>query len=80
MKIVTTFDYERAKHTALFDKIKDSKNWKNPIDCWIPQGSFESFNQAVVFFTGGSLYQVPGEENGDLIHCKANGYYVDCGA
>lgn len=79
MKNITSLEYERAKHGALFDLIKDPKNWKNPIDCWIPKQSFEDFHQAVVFFTAGFLQQT-GEENGSLIRCKANGYYVDCGA
>jgi hypothetical protein len=33
----------------------------------------------VVFFTSGFLYRT-GEESESFIHCKANGYYVDCGA
>jgi hypothetical protein len=79
MRNVTSYDYEKAKYHSLFDLIKDQNNWKNPIDCWIPKHTFEDFNQAVVFFTSGFLYRT-GEESGSFIHCKANGYYVDCGA
>ena len=79
MKTVNTLQYEQSKHGALFDLIKDPNNWKNPIDCWIPKQSFEDFNQAVVFFTSGFL-QRTSEETQDLIRCKANGYYIDCGS
>lgn len=79
MNLITSFEYEKAKHGALFDLIKDQNNWKNPIDCWVPKHSFEDFNQAVVFYTAGSLYQTR-EVKGEMVRCKANGYYVDCGA
>ena len=79
--VVSSFDFERTKHKALFDLICNKENWKLPIDCWIPQNAFEEFNQAVVFFTAGFLYRT-GETTaaGTMIRCKANGYYTDCGA
>ena len=55
MRIVTDYNYEKNRHKALFDLICDPINWKNPIDCYIPEDIFEAFNEACVFFTGAPL-------------------------
>jgi hypothetical protein len=83
MKIVTNFDYERARHKALFDLICDPINWKNPIDCYIPEDTFEAFNEACVFFTSAPLVKTSlghYEGNNKLTNYRSEGYYNAVGA
>lgn len=79
LKVTTLFEAERRMHSAFFDQIKNEENWKYPIHCIIPGCFFKQFNDAVRFFTAGSLYQVK-EHAGGMIECRANGYYEDCGS
>ena len=72
------FEKVQANYKVLFDKICDSKNWKNPINCVIPKETYKAYNEAVQFFTGGKLKVI--SDNGKFCHCQANGYYIDCGA
>ena len=84
MRIVTDYDYEKNRHKALFDLICDPINWKNPIDCYIPEDTFEAFNEACVFFTGAPLAKTTiGHYDGNgnkLINCRCEGYYNTVGA
>lgn len=71
-------DVERAQKKILFDMICNKENWKGPIDCIIPKDYLKEFNDAVTFFTAGELKVV--DDDGNYLHCQANGYYADCGA
>ena len=78
LRLVNHFESEQAKHGAFFDLIKNEEHWKGPIHCIIPERDFNLFDDAVRFFTSGSLTVV--KKHGSLVECKANGYWVDCGA
>jgi hypothetical protein len=83
MNIVTDYIYEKTAHKALFDLICDPINWKNPIDCYIPEHAFEKFNEACVYFTGASLVKTTighyDGRGGKLINCRSEGYYNTIG-
>lgn len=85
LRTATSFLTEKTKFKALFDLICDNDNWKNPIHCVIPRWAHKDYNEACIFFTGGSLKIVDVKEKGsfeqyDLVECKSEGYYVHIGA
>lgn len=79
LKVTTTFEAERKMHSAFFDQIKNEENWKYPIHCIVPEHFFKQFNAACRFFTASHL-EIVKHHAGGMVECKANGYYIDCGA
>lgn len=73
IRVVNTFDAERAANTALFNLIQNKEHWKNPIHCVIPKRDFEAFNKATIYFTGEGL-SIVGEDR-LTYECVSNGYW-----
>jgi hypothetical protein len=78
MRTVTTYEHEYTKLKALFDQICSEKNWKHPIHCYIPEHTFDDYNEACIHFTGAGLSVE--RKSGSMYECTSPGYYAVVGA
>lgn len=72
--------YSRAELKAAFEKVRNTDNWKNPINAVIPQSDAEITRQAVIFFAGCSPKFTTARVDDGYLRVKAVGYYAAVGA
>ncbi len=75
--------HTREELSNAFDAVKDSKNWKRPIDGIVSRRNFGVTAAAVAFFAGSALEIVDEDwpEGGErMLRVWARGYFADIGA
>ncbi len=70
--------YSRNELSPAFDRVRDPKNWKNPIDKVMPPDIDQDLvGAAIAFFAGSEAHFEPTAEG---IRVTAPGYYADIGS
>lgn len=74
--------YTQAQLKAAFDKVKNKRNWKNPIDALVdPSEDMRAINAAIVHFTGSPSDYVKVLRKGkEMLRVRAAGYYACIGS
>lgn len=79
-KIVSQYGYTHGQLKAAFDCLtKGMANWKDPIYTEINEEDFTLYDEAAIYFTGGSLAIYQTETPGRAM-VIGQGYYLAVGA
>lgn len=66
--------YRMEQLAAAFDRVRDSRDWKAPIQTVIPAEERPVVEQAVLWFTGSAPVFEPADGGTDRLLVKASGY------
>lgn len=86
MNDMETYDEKQARLKELFKLVENRKNWKNPINRFVPDGTdMEGLREAIIHFTGSHptftrVIRRKGKKDTWGYQVTAAGYYSAIGA